>query len=95
VVRVLDALAGLLAAGVVVLAILLLAAQLIAPSALTAGWGPATGPGWPRVVAHLVVGAAGELVVRFRGRLPGPARATADAAVVVAAVVLVGCGWWP
>ena len=95
-VRVLDVLAGLLAAGTLVLGVLLLAAQLIAPSALTmAGWGPATGPGWPRVVAHLIVGAAGELVVRLRGRMARPARAAADVMVVVAAAVTIGWAWWP
>jgi uncharacterized membrane protein len=95
-VRGLDLLAGLLAAGLQVVGGLLLLAQLLAPSLLSlAGWGQAGGPGWSRVAAHLVVGVGGELVVRFRTRLGAPARATADTAVVVAGVALIAWAWWP
>lgn len=96
VVRVLDRMAGLLSAGLLVVGVLLLAAQLLAPSALSmGGWGQASGPGWPRVGAHLLVGVGGELVVRLRGRLGSGARATADAAAIVAAVAVIAWAWWP
>ena len=95
-VRGLDLLAGLLSAGLLVVGVVLLLAQLLAPSALSlAGWGQATGPGWARVAAHLVVGVGGELVVRLRARLFPAARATADTVVVVAGVVVVARTWWP
>jgi hypothetical protein len=95
-VRLLDALAGVLSAGVLVVGALLLVAQLFAPALLSmAGWGEATGPGWPRVAAHLVVGVAGEVLVRVRGRLPAAVRVGADFGVVIAALVTIGWAWWP
>ena len=70
-------------------------AALIAPAALAAaGLGPAAGPGWDRVLAHLTVGVAGELVVRRRGRWSGSVRVLADLAVLVAAVAVLWWGWW-
>lgn len=94
--RVLDGLAGLLAAGVLVVGVLLLLAALIAPSVLAAAdLGSADGPGWDRVAAHLAVGGAGEAVVRLRRRWPVTVRMAADLAVVVAAVAVIGWGWWP
>jgi hypothetical protein len=65
--RLLDGLAGLVAAGMVLIGLLLLLSTLIAPALLSAaGLGVADGPGWTRVGAHLLVGVAGELVVRYR-----------------------------
>lgn len=93
-VRVLDTLAGLLSAGLLVLGVLLLLTQLIAPLS-AAGWGQAAGPGWPSVLAHLSVGVVGELVVRLRGRLPRALRVTADGAVVFSAGFVVAWAWWP
>lgn len=96
VIRVLDALAGLLAAGVLVFGVGLLLAQVLAPALLSAaGWGAATGPGWVRVLAHLLVGAAGEVVVRARHRWAGTIRAVADVAVIAAALAVVARAWWP
>ncbi len=95
-VRVLDVVVGLLSAGLLVVGVLLVPAQFLAPPLLSmAGWGQATGPGWARIGAHLVVGVAGEVVVRFRGRLGRPARAAADLAVVAAAVGTIAWAWWP
>ena len=94
--RLLDGLAGLLAAGVLVLGVVLLLAALIAPSLLAAaGLGSADGPGWDRVLAHLGVGVAGELVVRFRRSWPTAVRAIADCAVVSVAVLLIWWAWIP
>lgn len=96
VMRTLDLLTGLFAAGMVVFGVGLLLAQLLAPALLSAaGWGAATGPGWARVLAHLLVGLAGEIVVRARHHWAGPIRVVADIAVVGAAVVVVAWAWWP
>jgi len=95
-VRILDGLAGLLAAGVLLFGGLLLLAAVLAPALPSAvDLGSAAGPGWDRVVAHLAVGVVGEAVVRFRGRWSTTARAGADLAVVLAAVVVIWWGWWP
>lgn len=94
--RVLDALTGLFAAGMLVLGAGLLLAQLLAPALLSAaGWGAATGPGWARVLAHLMVGLAGEVVFRARHRRSGPGRVVADVVVIVAAVAVIAWAWWP
>jgi hypothetical protein len=94
--RFLDGLAGLLAAGILLVGVLLLVSALIAPGLLAAaGLGPADGPGWDRVLAHLGVGVVGELVVRLRRGWPTPARVGADAAVTVAALVLIWWAWLP
>ena len=95
-IRVLDMLAGLLAAGVLVVGVVLLLAALIAPSVLSAaGLGGATGPGGGRVIAHLTAGLLGELVVRFRGSWSTSVRVIADVAVIAAAVTVIGWAWWP
>jgi CO/xanthine dehydrogenase Mo-binding subunit len=60
-----------------------------------AGLGPADGPGWGRVLAHLGVGVVGELVVRLRGGWPMATRIGADAAVTVAVLVLIWWAWLP
>ena len=90
--RVLDTLAGLLSAGVLVVGIILLIAALIAPSLVAAaGLGVAAGPGWDRVLAQLAVGVVGETVVLLRRRWPMTVRGFADGAVVVAALLVI---WW-
>ena len=96
VVRVLDAVAGLLAGGMLVVGVGLLLAQLLAPALVSAaGWGTATGPGWVPVLAHLLVGLAGEVVFRTRHRRTAAVRVLADAAVVVAALAVIAWAWWP
>lgn len=94
--RLLDGLAGLLSAGVLLVGVILLLAALIAPAAVAAaGLGVADGPGWDRVIAHLAVGAAGELVVVLRKRWPTVVRASADFGEVLAALVVIWWGWLP
>jgi len=95
-VRLLDTLAWLLAAGILLVGIVLLLAAVVAPAALAAaGLGAADGPGWNKVTAHLAVGVVGELVVRFgRGRSTG-IRLLADLVVVLAAMILIWWAWWP
>jgi hypothetical protein len=95
-IRFLDGLAGLLAAGILLVGVLLMVAALVAPGLLAAaGLGPADGPGWGRVLAHLGVGVVGELVVRLRGGWPMATRIGADAAVTVAVLVLIWWAWLP
>lgn len=92
----LDGLAGLLAAGMLVLGTLLLLAALIAPGVLSAaGLGEASGPGWSRVVAHLAIGVVGELVVRLRPGRPPVVRMLADAVVVLTSLAVLGWAWLP
>ncbi|MBM9474985.1 hypothetical protein JL107_00870 [Nakamurella flavida] len=93
--RILDTVAGVLAAGLLLLGLLLLALQLLAPSVLAA-WGvqDAAGPTWGRVVAHVAVGVAGEVVVGLRARWSTSARAGADATVIVLSLAVLWWGWW-
>jgi hypothetical protein len=95
VIRLLDALAGLLAAGSVLVGVLLLIAALAAPAVLDAvGLGPADGPGWGRVIAQLAVGLAGEVVVSLRGKWAAPVRVAADLTVICSAVAVISWVWW-
>lgn len=94
--RAIDLLAGLLAAGILLAGVSLLLFALIAPARLAAaGHVSADGPGWDRVIVHLAVGAAGEVVVRRRGNWPAPVRVAADAAVILGSVGVIWWGWWP
>lgn len=93
--RALEAIAGLLSGGVLVLGVLLVASQLFAPSLLHGtGYATATGPGWWRVAAHLAVGLAGEAGVLVRRRMAPGARLAIAAGTVVAAVVVIAAAWW-
>ena len=94
--RVLDVVSGLLSAGILFVGLILLSAALIAPAAVAAaGLGVADGPGWARVIAHLGVGVAGELVVLLRDRWPVVVRALADTIVVIAALTVIWWAWLP
>ncbi len=94
--RALDGAAGLLSAGVLVLGVVLLVAQLAAPILWDgAELGSATGPGWASVAAHVGVGAVGELIVLLRRGWPVPVRAAADLTVVAAALAVMVLLWWP
>jgi hypothetical protein len=93
--RLLDGLAGLFAAGMLLIGFLLVLSALVAPALLgAAGLGPADGPGWSRVLGHLLVGVTGELVVRRRGSWPPAVRVAADLGVLVAAVGVIWLAWW-
>lgn len=95
-VRVLDGLAGLLAAGILVVGVGLIIAALVAPPAVAAaGLGVADGPGWSTVLAHLLVGVAGEAVVSLRRRWSTVIRVSADLAVVLAALLVIWWAWLP
>lgn len=93
--RLLDRIAGLVAAGMLLVGVLLLVAAFVAPAVLPGlGLGPADGPGWWRVGGHLLVGVAGELVVHRRRNWSPPVRVTADLCVVIAAVAVIWLAWW-
>lgn len=93
--RLLDGLAGVVAAGMLLVGLLLLVAGFVAPAVLPGmGLGPAGGPGWSRVAGHLLVGVAGELVVRGRRNWPPSVRVAADLGVVLAAVGVIWWAWW-
>ena len=86
----------MVAAGMVIVGVLLLASALLAPTLLSAaGLGPADGPGWSRVLGHLLVGVAGEVVVHRRRSWPSSARIAADLAVLLAAAMVIWLAWWP
>jgi hypothetical protein len=85
-----------LAAGILLLGVLLLLAEIFSPAVLAAaGLGDAEGPGWIRVLLHLAVGGIGELIVRLRVRWSINIRWLADLAVVAAALAAIWWGWLP
>jgi len=92
--RAVEAVAGVLSAGVLLLGLGLVVAQLVAPRLGGTGLEAAVGPGWDRAVAALAVGVLGELFRALRKRLPVGARA------VIAVTLLLGIGallwftWW-
>jgi hypothetical protein len=93
--RFLDGLAGLVAAGMLVLGVLLAVAALTAPAVLSrVGLGPATGPGWVAVALHLLVGGTGEVVIRLRRNWGPRARLAADLSVILVAMVVIWWAWW-
>lgn len=92
--RIAESLAGLLTAGVAVVGVVLLAAQLIAPRTSGSGLEASTGPGWDRVVATLAVAAVGETLRAVRRRLPGAARAAGAVAMIAGVLVVLWFTWW-
>lgn len=94
--RALVGAAGLLAAGVTVWGVALLAVQLAAPSVADGAdsFGRADGPGWDRALAHLLVGAAGVVLLRLGSRRSRTAAAVIAGGVVVAVLVLLWWAWW-
>lgn len=93
--RALEGVAGLLSAGLVVVAAGLVVLQLIAGDlAPGAGLAAATGPTWLRALAQLAVGAAGEGLVWARRRLSRGARVWGAVVVIVAAAATLWFTWW-
>lgn len=88
--RVLDGLAGLLTAGMVVVGVVWLIGRLLAPTYVTAA-GAAGGSGpWWGIGLHVGVGVLGELVLRRSRRGADGPRLAADLVVVAA----VACVLW-
>ena len=88
-VRVVEAVAALLSAGVLVVGVVL-AVLLVAVPALDDG----TGPRLDRVLVALLAGGLGELAHWRRERFPVRARVAVAAAVSVAVLVALWWGWW-
>lgn len=93
--RAVELLAGLISAGLVTIGAGLLVLEFLAPLiAPGEGLAAATGPGWNRVVAQLVVGVAGEALVIARGRLAVVLRWVGAVLIVLAGVVALYYSWW-
>lgn len=88
--RIVESIGGLFGAGLLALGVVLLILQLVAPAVVSG----ATGPGWGAVAAHLAVGAAAESVRVARHRLPVPARIVAAVLTVAAAIAVLAFCWW-
>lgn len=93
--RVLEAIAGLLAAGMLVLGLVLLAAKAFAP-ALLGGHGleRAQGPAWWRLLLVLLAGALGEVAHVARTRFPDSARWVLGVGVTVVAFTALWVTFW-
>jgi hypothetical protein len=88
-VRILEATAAVLSAGVLVVGVVL-AVLLVAAPALNDG----TGPRLDRVVVALLAGGLGELARWRRGRLPVRGRVALAGAVSVLVLAALWWGWW-
>ena len=92
--RALEVAAGVLSAGVFLLGVGLVVAQVLAPRLGGTGLEAAVGPGWDRALAALGVGVAGEVLRALRRRLPVGARTSAAVAVLVGTGALLWFTWW-
>lgn len=90
-----EAVAGLLSAGLVVLALVMVGAKVLAPSLLGGvGLARAQGPAWWRLLLILLVGALGETARLLRTRFPFPARWALGAGTLVVAVAALWVTFW-
>lgn len=93
--RGIEAVAGLLSAGLLVVGVSLVVLQLIAGRlAPGTGLAAADGPTWWRALAQLGVGALGECVVWARRILPAGARVWLATAVIVGVGAVLWFAWW-
>ena len=94
-VRILEATAGLLSAGLLVLGVALAVLRFAAPAFVhDPGLSTADGPAIGRIVVQLVVGVLGELLHLTRARLPMPGRAVAAAVVIIGVLAALWWSWW-
>ena len=94
-VRALEVVAGLLSAGLLVLGAVLLVLRFAAPGLVSGtGLSAAQGPQVSRIAVQLGVGVLGELLHRFRSRLPLGLRPVVAALVIVVVLVALWWGWW-
>lgn len=87
-------LADLLAAGALVLGIGLALSMLVLPAPGDADYDATSGPGWPRVVAHLVVGIVGEVAGQLARRRAWPVRVVQAVLTVAAVLAVLTLSWW-
>lgn len=88
--RAAEATAGLLGGGLLLLGVVLLVLQVVAPQVVDG----ADGPGWGRAICHLLVGAAGEGGRAVRRRFSLPVRAAVAGVTVLAVLVVLVITWW-
>ncbi|MGQ0716988.1 MAG: hypothetical protein ACT4NP_06655 [Pseudonocardiales bacterium] len=81
-------LSGLLAGGLVGLAVVVCVAQWLA------GTSGRPGPGMAEVVGHVVAALAAVVLQVVADRLRGPSAALASGSVLVIAAVVLWFGWW-
>ena len=94
-VRVLEATAGLLSAGLLVSAVLLLVLKFAAPGLVSGqGLSATDGPESSRIAVGLVAGVVGEVLHRIRGRLPGGLRPVVAALVIGGVLAALWWCWW-
>lgn len=94
-IRALEAVGGLLSAGVLVTAVLLAVLEVAAPAFMTgSGLTVAAGPRWDRILVPLIVGVAGELARRYRHHIAPRWRAALAVMVVLLCVAALWWGWW-
>ena len=93
--RALEVVAGLLSAGLLVLGAALLVLRFAAPGLVSGtGLSAAQGPQVSRIAVQLGVGVLGDLLHRFRSRLPLGLRPVVAALVIVVVLVALWWGWW-
>lgn len=93
--RAIESVAGLASAGLVLLGLALVALEIFAPQlAPGIGTSAATGPTWPRTIAQLGVGVAGEVAVWARPRMSHASRVWTATAVLVAVAAVLWVCWW-
>ncbi|MDQ6658811.1 MAG: hypothetical protein M3Z00_11410 [Actinomycetota bacterium] len=89
-VRAVELVAGLLGSGMLLLGVVLLVLQLLTPHLIDG----ADGPGWGRVLAHLLVGVAAEGARGARRTFPVPARVAVGVLTVLAVLAVLVFTWW-
>ena len=87
-------LGGLLAAGCLLLGVGLLVLAIVVPRTGGSGIDVATGPGWPRTVWHLLVGALAEVGVWLGYRRSWPVRVAVGTVSSIAVLVVMALSWW-
>ena len=92
--RWLEAVVGVLSAGVLVLGVGLVVAQVVAPRMGGTGLDATNGPGWDRALATVATGVIGEVLRGVRRRLPNGVRLIAVVAMSVAIAALLWFTWW-
>ena len=93
--RVTEAVASLLSAGLLMIGLAVAVLVFAAPSLIHgAGLSATDGPRIDRVLVQLGVGALGEVVHWQRGRLPMTIRPVVAVVVVAAVLAALWWGWW-
>ena len=94
-VRMLEAIAGLLSAGLLVFGVVLAVLRFAVPTFVhDPGLSTAKGPETGRIVVPLAVGALGELLHLTRARMRAPSRAVAAVVVIVGVLAALWLTWW-